>query len=57
MAILETAKTNGKIAGIHCLAPAYAKKMHAAGFDLVTLTSDSRLMAQAAQEGIAAIRG
>lgn len=56
-AILKTAKDNGRLAGIHCLDPGYAKGMHEMGFDLVTLASDSRLMAQAATEGIATIRG
>ncbi len=55
-AILASVKAKGLIAGIHCLAPTYARRMLEAGFDLVTLASDARLLAGAAREGIAAIR-
>ena len=45
--ILTTAKDAGLRAGIHCLAPSYAKKMIALGFDLVTLGNDIRILATA----------
>lgn len=56
-AILASVKARGLIAGIHCLSPAYAKRMHEMGFDLVTLASDARLLSTAASQGIAEIRG
>ena len=40
--ILQAAKGAGLRAGIHCLAPSYAKEMLDLGFDLVTLGSDIR---------------
>ncbi len=55
--IREAAKAKGLFAGIHCLSPAYAARMIDEGFDLVTLASDNRLLAQAASDGVAAIRG
>lgn len=54
--IRETAKKHGIFAGIHCLEPAYARRMADEGFDLVTLASDNRLLAAAAADGIADIR-
>jgi len=45
--ILTTAKDAGLRAGIHCLAPSYAKKMITLGFDLVTLGNDIRILATA----------
>jgi 4-hydroxy-2-oxoheptanedioate aldolase len=42
--ILEAAKNAGIKAGIHCLAPAYAKEMLGLGFDLVTVGMDIRLL-------------
>jgi 4-hydroxy-2-oxoheptanedioate aldolase len=55
--IRDAAKRQGLFAGIHCLSPEYAARMIAEGFDLVTLASDNRLLAQAASDGVAAIRG
>ena len=45
--ILEAAKHAGIKAGIHCLAPAYAKEMLESGFDLVTLGTDIRMFTAA----------
>ena len=45
--ILEAAKEAGIRAGMHCLAPAYAKDMISLGFDLVTLGTDLRLFTAA----------
>lgn len=45
MAIRDSAKRNGKRIGIQCASVIYAKRMLAAGFDLVTVLSDSRLIA------------
>jgi len=45
--ILEAAKEAGIKAGIHCLAPTYAKEMLDLGFDLVTLGTDIRLFTAA----------
>lgn len=54
--IRECAKRHNIFAGIHCLEPAYARRMIEEGFDLVTLASDNRLLAAAAATGIAEIR-
>lgn len=54
--IRETALKHKVFAGIHCLEPAYARRMIEEGFDMVTLASDNRLMAAAAASGIAEIR-
>jgi 4-hydroxy-2-oxoheptanedioate aldolase len=45
--ILEAAKNAGIKAGIHCLAPAYAREMLGLGFDLVTVGMDIRLLTSA----------
>ncbi len=45
--ILEAAKDAGIKAGIHCLAPAYAREMLGLGFDLVTVGMDIRLLTSA----------
>ena len=42
--ILEAAKKAGIKAGIHCLAPTYAREMLDLGFDLVTVGMDIRLL-------------
>jgi len=54
--IREAAARHNIKAGIHCLEPAYARRMVDEGFDLVTLASDNRLLAAAAATGIAEIR-
>ena len=45
MAIRDAAKRHGKRAGIQCASVVYAKRMLSAGFDLVTVLSDSRIIA------------
>jgi 4-hydroxy-2-oxoheptanedioate aldolase len=54
--IVRTARRKGVRAGIHCGAPAYAKRMMALGFDFATLLSDARLMTMKAQEIVAAMK-
>ena len=54
--ILEAAREAGIKAGIHCLAPAYAREMMALGFDLVTLGTDIRLFTAAYSDAMAALR-
>ena len=50
--IVEVAKTHGKFTGIHCGAPAYAKRMFAKGFDFVTILSDAALLVNAAKQAV-----
>ena len=54
--ILETAKSAGIRAGIHCLSPAYAKEMISMGFDLVTIGSDVRILTSATVATLEAVR-
>ena len=54
--ILETAKTAGIRAGIHCLSPAYAREMISMGFDLVTVGSDVWLLTSATAAALEAVR-
>ena len=54
--ILDSAKGAGLRAGIHCLSPAYAKKMISLGFDLVTLATDIRLLTGATAAALSAVR-
>ena len=49
-ATLEAAHRNGIRAGIHTMTPEYANEMIGKGFDLVTLSSDFRLMMSAASK-------
>jgi 4-hydroxy-2-oxoheptanedioate aldolase len=55
--ILEAAKNADIKAGIHCLAPAYAREMLELGFDLVTLGTDVRLFTAAYADAMTAFRG
>jgi 4-hydroxy-2-oxoheptanedioate aldolase len=55
--IVKTTKAKGLAAGIHVMAPAYARRMHEQGFDFCSIASDSRLMALKAQEVIASATG
>ena len=55
--VLEAAKHAGIKAGIHCLAPAYAREMLALGFDLVTMGTDIRLFTAAYADAMRALRG
>ena len=50
--ILAAAKQAGIRAGIHCLEPAYARRMIEQGFDLVTIGSDVRLLAAMAGQSV-----
>jgi 4-hydroxy-2-oxoheptanedioate aldolase len=54
--ILARAKAHGVIAGIHNGTPAGALAHIAIGFQFVTVSSDARLMASAAQQALAQIR-
>ena len=44
MKILEHAKKNNIVAGIHNMTPEYAQKMISKGFQFVTVGSDQRFM-------------
>src|SRR5439155_24083568 len=54
--IVEACKRHGVAAGIHNGTAAYALKMIAAGYQFVTLASESRFMAAKAAEEVAAVR-
>ncbi len=55
--IAKATKAKGLVAGIHCMAPAYVRKMFGLGYDFASIASESRLMALKAQEVIAASVG
>ena len=54
--IVEACKRHGVIAGIHNATAAYALKMVVAGYQFVTLASDSRFLAAKAAEEVAVVR-
>jgi len=54
--IVEACKRHGVAAGIHNNTAAYALKMIAAGYQFVTLASDSRFLASKAAEEVGAVR-
>jgi len=54
--IVEACKRHGVVAGIHNNTAAYALKMIAAGYQFVTLASDSRFLAARAADEVAAMR-
>ena len=54
--ILEGCRRHGVVAGIHNATAAYALKMIAAGYQFVTLASDSRFLAAKAAEEVAVVR-
>ena len=54
--ILKIAKKEKKKACLHCTSPIYAIKAIKWGFDLVTLNSDTRLLASAASDSIKEFR-
>ena len=54
--IVEACKRHGVIAGIHNGTAAYALEMIAAGYQFVTLASDSRFLAAKAAEEVTAVR-
>ncbi len=55
--ILNAAKAQGVMPGIHCGSAAYAKRMIDLGFQLVTLLSDQRLLVAAAKAMVDDLRG
>ncbi len=55
-AVLAAARAHGVRAGIHTNSPQYAKRMLDKGFQLVTIASDSRLLAAAASRAVAEVR-
>ena len=54
--IVAETKQRGQKAGIHCMAPAYAKRMIEMGFSMVTLGNDSGILLTAARAAVAATR-
>ena len=54
--IVDACKRHGVVAGIHNATAAYALQMIAAGYQFVTLASDSRFLAAKAAEEVAAVR-
>jgi 4-hydroxy-2-oxoheptanedioate aldolase len=50
--IAARAAAHGKAAGIHCGAPAYARKMIEAGYGLVTIQADNQLLSAAARRAV-----
>ncbi len=55
--IADCARAHGKIAGIHTMSPAYARRMWELGFHFVSLMTDSRMLAAKARELLEALRG
>ncbi|MCX5913032.1 MAG: aldolase/citrate lyase family protein, partial [Deltaproteobacteria bacterium] len=54
--IVAACKRHGVVAGIHNATSGYALKMIEAGYQFVTLASDSRFMAARAAEEVSAVR-
>jgi 4-hydroxy-2-oxoheptanedioate aldolase len=54
--IVAACKTSGKIAALHCGTPDYAARAIGWGFDMTTVSGDSRLLAAAAQASVARFR-
>jgi 4-hydroxy-2-oxoheptanedioate aldolase len=54
--IIAHCKAAGKRVGIYCSGPAYARRMIAAGCDIVSITPDLALLTTAARESLAATR-
>ncbi|RMD63222.1 MAG: 2,4-dihydroxyhept-2-ene-1,7-dioic acid aldolase [Alphaproteobacteria bacterium] len=54
--ILAAAQRHGIIPGIHCLTPAYARRMVDLGFRLVTISSDNGLLARITADSVAEVR-
>ncbi len=54
--ILDVSKKAGIRAGLHCGTPEYAAKVAGWGFDLVTISSDTRLLAAAARTQLDRVR-
>jgi 4-hydroxy-2-oxoheptanedioate aldolase len=56
LAIIAAAAAAGKTTGIYCAGPAYALRVAALGFDMVTAATDATALPQAATAAIAAMR-
>ena len=54
--VLDATHRRGQRAGVHCASPAYAARMLAMGFDLVTPDSDSGLLLAAARGAVQRVR-
>jgi 4-hydroxy-2-oxoheptanedioate aldolase len=54
--IVSQTKQRGLRACIHCFSPAYAARMIAMGFNLVTIANDSGLLLGAAKAAVQATR-
>ena len=54
--IITAAQRAGVKTGVHCIAPAYAARMRARGFDLVTVDSDAGLLLKAARAALEVAR-
>lgn len=54
--VVAACRANGIVAAIHCGQPAYAARMTALGFQLVTVGSDLRLLAAASHSAASATR-
>ncbi|MEM9063544.1 MAG: aldolase/citrate lyase family protein [Pseudomonadota bacterium] len=50
------AERHGKVTGIHCGTPYYARRMIADGFNLVTIAADNALLNNAAKAAVAAVK-
>ncbi|MFT5193819.1 MAG: 4-hydroxy-2-oxoheptanedioate aldolase, partial [Candidatus Promineifilaceae bacterium] len=55
--ILAACKQAGVAAGIHCGAPAYARRMVEKGFQFVTISTDTGLLGQISKSVVAETRG
>lgn len=55
--IVQAARDAGKQAGIYCASPAYARRMVALGFGLVTIATDTSLLSVGARAALAAYGG
>ena len=54
--VIDACKRHGKQPGLHCGAPAYAKKGIAMGFTFVTVGGDNRFMTMAGQAAVAEMK-
>jgi 4-hydroxy-2-oxoheptanedioate aldolase len=54
--VLVTAREHGVVVGMHTGSPEYARQMAAKGMQLLTIGSDARLLAAAAQRTVAAFK-
>lgn len=54
--IVAACRANGIRAGLHCMAPDYAVRAVGWGFDMTTVSGDTRLLALAAAESVARFR-